>query len=145
MRRVLIRLSRRLPAAAALAGPPLAAWGGYGLGVTGADLSGQSLLAAGLVAGGAAAVLPAVRRSPARPDDGPAGPAAAAGSFARDAAVLEALAPAAAGHPEGLKRLRGLADLLFEVRHPARPAAVGPAAAVAPDVPPNAVTDGGAE
>ena len=135
-------LSRRLRPAAALLGPPTAAWGGYGLGVAagGPPLSAQTLAAAGLVAGGAALVLPLVRR---RGGDGGSEPggtqAPTAGSFPENAAVLETLAPAVAAHPDGLTRLRALADLLFEVHHPA-PA--DPAVARATAAP---VTNGGAE
>ena len=110
-----------LPALAAL-GPPLAAWGGYGLGVgaVGSLWTASNLLAAGLTAAGVSAGLAAAlagRRAGRRPDDSAS--QNRTGSFAADAAVLEALAPAAVRHPRGAACLKTLAELLFEVHHPA--------------------------
>ena len=125
-----MRLPRVLKTLAAALGPPLAGWGGYGLGVgaagplfTGPNALAACLLVAGCGAGGAAAV--ALLRG-RREDDSVTQTRRT--NFAADAAVLEALAPAVAGHPRGLGCLKALAELLFEVHHPAAP--VAPAADV---------------
>ena len=111
-----MRAFRFVPPCCAAVGPPLAAWGGYGLGVgaagpawTGPDLLAAGLTLAGVAAGVAAAAL-------ARPGSATQSRRAA---FAADAAVLDALAPALAAHPRGLACLKALAELLFEVHHPA--------------------------
>ena len=118
-----MRPPRVLKVFAAALGPPLAGWGGYGLGVgaagplfTGPNALAAGLLTAGCAAGGAAAV--ALLRG--RRQDGSATQTRRA-DFAADAAVLDALAPAVAGHPRGLGALKALAELLFEVHHPAAP------------------------
>ena len=141
-----MRVPPLVPPALAALGPPLAAWGGYGLGVglgsgTGGPLwTGSNLLAAGLTGGGALAGLAAavLGRSAGGSQ---ATPPADARSFAADAAVLEVLAPAAARHPRGSAALKALAELLFEVHHPASPAVAAPAVAVQG----RAVREGGAE
>ena len=117
-----MRVPRLLFPALAALGPPLAAWGGYGLGVgaAGSFFTASNLLAAGLTAAGASAGLAAAlagRRAGRLPDDSAS--QNQSGSFAADAAVLEALAPAAVRHPRGAACLKTLAELLFEVHHPA--------------------------
>ncbi len=132
-----------LPPVLAALGPPIAAWGGYGLGVglgTGGPLwTGSNLLAMGLmgVGGLAGVIAAALGRSPgeARRDE-----PADARTFAADAAVLEALAPVAGRHPRGSAALKALAELLFDVHHPA-----APAVAVTPVVAHDGGTQGGAE
>ncbi|MFH5804804.1 hypothetical protein [Alienimonas sp. DA493] len=124
-----------IPPALAALGPPLAAWGGYGLGVgaVGPLWTGSNLLAAGLIAGGGLAGLAAAalgRTGARRP--------AASRSFAADAAALEVFAPAVVRHPRGAAALKALAELLFEVHHPAD-------AAAAPAAVPSDGTEGGAE
>ena len=118
-----------VPALAAL-GPPLAAWGGYGLGVglgsgAGGPLwTGANLTAAGLIAGGAlAGIAAAIRGRRASAANGE-GSDEDARSFAADAAALEVFAPAVARHPRGVATLKSLAELLFEVHHPADAAVV---------------------
>ena len=114
-----------------LLGPPAAAWGGYGLGVAvtaggAANWAG----AAGLLSAGAAACVVATLSAARWPAS--AGTPRTGNSFAEDVTALERLAASAAAHPEGLATLQDLADLLFEVHHPAAPAPA-PAADVVRD------------
>ncbi|QDT15251.1 hypothetical protein [Alienimonas californiensis] len=117
-----MRVPNVVPPALAALGPPLAAWGGYGLGVglglgTGGPLwTGANLLAGGLIAvGGGAGLAAAVLGRSRSVESAPA----AARSFAEDAAALDAFAPAVVRHPRGAAALKALAELLFEVHHPA--------------------------
>ncbi|NNJ27526.1 hypothetical protein [Alienimonas chondri] len=135
-----MRVSDWICPALALLGPPLAAWGGYGLGVgaAGALWTGSNLLAAGLTGGGALAGLSGALLG--RPQAGAPEKGDDARSFAADAAVLEVLAPAAGRHPRGAAALKALAELLFEVHHPEHASVVAGCVEEQRDV-----TEGGAE
>ena len=105
-------LSRFLTPLLLTAGAALTAYGGYGAGLgqaAGAGLPHWLQVAAAGVAGVGTFGYGAWR-SRGRSGE-------PAGSFAADLAALERLVPTLQRHPDGLKSLQNLVDVLFEARH----------------------------
>ena len=94
------------------AGAALTAYGGYGAGLGHAAGAGLShwLQVAAAGAAGVGTFGYGAWRSRGRPGE-------PASSFATDLAALEGLVPTLQQHPNGLKSLQNLIDVLFEARH----------------------------